>query len=131
MAHKTQRGRDVAPLIRMAFVEAVRNMQLAGKPLAALIQKKLEEDPLGTIKAMSAYTVKEIAIDESRTVTIEFRGLPGTYEFIKSIKGEGNSIPLPESVPDRPLLSTAVRDDEEGFGEGVVISEMSGDTEEP
>ncbi len=131
MAHKTQRGREVAPLIRMAFVEAVRNMQLAGKPLAKLIQAKLEEDPLGTIKAMSGYIVKEIAIDESRSLTIKFEGLSATMELLESVKTELAGKQLPEPVPNRPLLSSTIRDDEEGLGAGVVIPEVSGDTEGP
>lgn len=108
--------RHIAPIIREAFINAVQNLKMRGKPLEKLIEQSLEDNPIGMLKAMSHFAVKEVKIDESKHYTFEFHGLPGTYEFIKSIKAKGVGAALPESMQDGSLLPAKVRDDEEGSG---------------
>ena len=69
MANK-QRGKEIAPLIRGAFIRAVKALEDGGKPLSTLIKQQLEERPLETLKAISAFVPKEMLIEADITTQI-------------------------------------------------------------
>ena len=50
---------DIAPMIRGAFIRAVKGLEDDGKPLSSLIREQLENNPLATLKAMAAFNPKE------------------------------------------------------------------------
>ena len=50
---------DVASKIRNAFLAAITN----GEPLEKILETKLKEDPLGTLRAISPFCPKEVSVD--------------------------------------------------------------------
>ena len=54
------RGKQVAPMIRGAFIRAVKGLEDGGRPLSTIIKEQLEEDPLGTLRAVGYFVPKEL-----------------------------------------------------------------------
>ena len=66
---KKQGSKDVAPMIRGAFVRAVKALEDKGKPLSKIILKELEENPLATLKAISSFCPKELDVTQRKAIT--------------------------------------------------------------
>lgn len=58
---------DIAPMIRGAFIRAVKGEEADGKPLSSLIREQLENNPLATLKAMAAFKQKELNVTQRNT----------------------------------------------------------------
>lgn len=58
---------DIAPQIRGAWKRAVLSLEDKGKPLSTIIEKCLEENPLATLKAISAFVPKEMLLEADIT----------------------------------------------------------------
>lgn len=58
---------DIAPMIRGAFIRAVKGLEDDGKPLSTLIREQLENNPLATLKAMAAFNPKESNVTQRET----------------------------------------------------------------
>ena len=58
---------DIAPMIRGAFIRAVKGLEDDGKPLSSLIREELENNPLATLKAMAAFNPKESNVTQRNT----------------------------------------------------------------
>ena len=56
-------AREIAPMIRGAFIRAVKALEAGGKPLSTIIMKELEAKPLETLKAISSFVPKEMLIE--------------------------------------------------------------------
>ena len=66
-------GKDFAPLVRSALYRAIEDPKV---DLQALITKHLLEDPIGTLRQLSAYTSHKIDITMERTLTTRFEDIP-------------------------------------------------------
>ena len=66
-----QRGQQIAPMIRGAFIRAAKGLEAKGKPLSTLIAKELEERPLDTLRAIAGFVPKEMLVETTFTQKVE------------------------------------------------------------
>jgi len=63
-------SKQIAPMIRGAFIRAVKALEDGGTPLSTIIEKQLKERPLETLKAISAFVPKEMLIEADITTQL-------------------------------------------------------------
>ena len=56
-------SKQIAPMIRGAFIRAVKALEDGGTPLSTIIKQQLEKRPLETLKAISSFVPKEMLIE--------------------------------------------------------------------
>lgn len=56
-------GTEIAPMVRGAFIRAVKDLENKGKPLSTIIKDQLEKHPLETLKTIGSFIPKEMLIE--------------------------------------------------------------------
>ena len=94
-----RRAKQVAPMIRGAFIRAVKALEDKGKPLSEIIMKELESKPLDTLRAISSFVPKELLLEADITTQVsemtedvlnaEIRRLVEQSAIVSSLEGEG------------------------------------------
>ena len=88
-SERRKAGREVAPLVRGAFIRAVKRLEEGGQPLSSIIMRELQHNPIPTLKAISAFLPKEITgkLDHNHAHThahVITNGLQESLRFIES-----------------------------------------------
>lgn len=62
-------AKDIGPVIRAAFIRAAQDLDKDHNPLSGLIRKELERRPLQTLRALAPYAMKEVTLNNNKTLT--------------------------------------------------------------
>lgn len=96
MAGRRRGSKDVAPMVRGAFVRAVKGLEDDGRPLSTIIREQLEEHPLHTLKVISSFVPKELemTIDDATDLSDAeldeaIAGVAAAAGFVRTSSGEG------------------------------------------
>jgi hypothetical protein len=96
MAGRKKGSKDVAPMVRGAFVRAVKALEDGGRPLSDIIREQLEKHPLHTLKTISSFVPKELEmtvneVEEASDADIDaaIRAFAARAGFVPSDTGEG------------------------------------------
>ena len=89
---RRKNSKDVAPIIRGAFIRAVKALEDKGRPLSTVILECLEDNPLETLKAIKGFIPRESNID----LTTDGESLVGILSGIQSPRHD----PEVEREPD-------------------------------
>ena len=63
-------SKDIAPMIRGAFIRACKVNEQRGKGLTGLIADSLVRDPINTIKAMASFNPRQMQMDMNVKVEV-------------------------------------------------------------
>ena len=91
--------KDIAPIIRQAFILAAKRLEAKGKPLSDIMERQLEKDPLATLRALGPYVPKNVNIDADITSRTEADGLPETARLVTGLAAAGSTEDMPDTLP--------------------------------
>ena len=87
---------DVASKIRNAFLSAISN----GKPLEEILEEKLKEDPLGTLRAISPFCPKEVSVDGKLEHEHRHESVSETAQWLAEVIESGSDSESTKPLPN-------------------------------
>lgn len=91
------RGKQIAPMIRGAFIRAAKQMEMEGKSLSELIKDELETKPLDTLRVIASFIPKELLVETDVNIKIEDMSDQAIDAEIKRLSKEiGYALPAPD-----------------------------------